>query len=289
MKIIDIDQWQAMGSEFRFNNHRIFYIDTKAPNKAALLLLHGFPTSSWDWHQLWPKLSTRYRLITLDLLGYGFSSKPVKYDYSFFEQADIVESLLEHCDIDEVQLLAHDYGDTVAQELLARDIADKKIRYTSNILLNGGIIFDAIQLSTIQKLLLSPFGPLVAKLMSYSKFKKQFSQICYVPRPEQELEFYWQQINLNNGRAVIPKLVNYIQERRQYQRRWVSAMEKHPSPLLFINGIEDPISGKKMVDSFSSRVPSKKVVELKEVGHYPQVEAPSQVLSIMENFWNGQN
>ena len=58
--------------------------------------------------------------------GFGFSDKPrglTPSPYSIYTYADVVESLLEHLDVSAVHVLAHDIGDTVAQELLARHIS----------------------------------------------------------------------------------------------------------------------------------------------------------------------
>ncbi|NXF13812.1 MEST protein, partial [Smithornis capensis] len=90
----------------------------------VVILLHGFPTSSYDWSKIWEGLTQRFhRVIALDFLGFGFSDKPRPHRYSILEQADIVEGLVRHLGLRQhrINLLSHDYGDTVAQELLHRD------------------------------------------------------------------------------------------------------------------------------------------------------------------------
>ncbi|HMG51998.1 MAG TPA: alpha/beta fold hydrolase, partial [Kofleriaceae bacterium] len=85
-------------------------------------MLHGFPTSSWDWRHVWDELARSYRVIALDYLGFGFSDKPSQGPYSVFAYADQAESVLARLGaVAHVHVLAHDLGDTVAQELLARD------------------------------------------------------------------------------------------------------------------------------------------------------------------------
>ena len=288
--MITTQQWHEKGKFFSFSQHQIFYVDShaedSATNKETLLLLHGFPTSSWDWHMLWPELIKKFRVVALDFIGYGFSDKPPKHNYSFFEQADIVESLLKSLSVSHFHILAHDYGDTVAQELLARDNPRTQNRIQSSLLLNGGIIYEAIELALIQRLLLSPIGSIVSRLMSYAKFKQNFDNICAVKRPEDELKSYWQLINHNAGVRVVHRLINYIRERKQHRDRWVTALQNTRGPLKFINGIEDPISGKKMVNSFRELVPSACVVELESIGHYPQAESPAEVLTHCCEFWD---
>lgn len=284
--MITTEEWLESGAFLSFKNHQVFFKDSLELDKPCLVLFHGFPTSSWDWFGLWPELVKEFRVICLDFLGYGFSDKPQNYEYSFFEQADIVEFLLSKLQIDQYHILAHDYGDTVAQEILARDNAREESRVLSTILLNGGIIYEAIDFAMIQRLLLSPIGFLVARLMNFKKFKRSFDDICAVKRPMEELENYWRLINHNQGVKVVHKLIRYILERKENRDRWVSALADCKNPLLFINGIEDPISGNLMVEHFQRLVPNGEVTRLNRIGHYPQAEAPLEVLNQARKFWD---
>ncbi len=88
----------------------------------ALILLHGFPSSSYDFRELMPLLGD-HALLTFDFLGFGLSDKPAGHDYSLFGQADLVEELVRrHLPERSVFLVAHDMGTSVATELMARDL-----------------------------------------------------------------------------------------------------------------------------------------------------------------------
>ncbi|KAF1371739.1 hypothetical protein PFLUV_G00271560 [Perca fluviatilis] len=83
----------------------------------VIILLHGFPTSSFDWNKIWEPLTQRFhRVVALDFLGFGFSDKLRPHRYSIFEQASVVEALVAHLGLSNqrVTLVSHDYGDTVA-------------------------------------------------------------------------------------------------------------------------------------------------------------------------------
>src|SRR3989338_8376229 len=86
---IALDAWRAQGRDFSFNGQPIRYWTAGDPAAEPLLLIHGFPTASWDWHYLWAPLAARYRLIACDMLGFGDSAKPRGHDYSLLEQADL--------------------------------------------------------------------------------------------------------------------------------------------------------------------------------------------------------
>ncbi len=76
-----LNQWQQQGKRISLLGQDIFYCTAGDPGKPALLLIHGFPTASWDWRYQWQALSENYFVITMDMLGFGFSGKPQNGDY----------------------------------------------------------------------------------------------------------------------------------------------------------------------------------------------------------------
>ena len=120
--MLSTKEWEKAGQYLTIKGHQIFVIDENSnaskdasQNKDTILLIHGFPTSSWDWVKIWPRFSSDYRLIAMDMLGFGLSDKPNPHDYSIHEQADIVEGIIQQLGLTHFHVLAHDYGDTVAQ------------------------------------------------------------------------------------------------------------------------------------------------------------------------------
>jgi len=283
---IPLREWRAQGQSFDFQGHSIRYWESgpsahaTAGQAEPLLLIHGFPTASWDWHYLWAPLAERYRVIACDMLGFGDSAKPRGHDYRLLEQADIQQALLAHLGIDQpVHLLAHDYGDSVAQELLARH-HEGRIQVGSCVFLNGGLFPETHRPVLVQKLLLSPLGPLIGRLFSRQKLADNFAKIFGpATRPsESELDDFWRLIATNDGPGVMHRQIRYIPERRQQRDRWVAAMQKGGVPLRVIDGAVDPISGAHMVARYRELIPEPDCVLLDGIGHYPQTEAPELVL-----------
>ena len=117
MTRITLDDWHRSGhTDLRFRGHRIYTRVQKAAGRPVLLLIHGFPTASWDWEAIWSDLAEDNTLIAADMIGFGFSDKPRDHRYCIAEQADLFEELLRSEDVTSYHCLAHDYGDTVAQE-----------------------------------------------------------------------------------------------------------------------------------------------------------------------------
>lgn len=89
---MDIQEWKRAGDTFSFKGHEIFYL--KKGSGPPLLLLHGFPTSSWDWDKLWVPLTDKFSVIAFDFIGFGFSDKPKDYHYNLMDQADIAIAIV---------------------------------------------------------------------------------------------------------------------------------------------------------------------------------------------------
>lgn len=279
---IALDDWKRGGRPFPWRGRRIFTRTAPREGSPALLLIHGFPTASWDWEALWPALSERYHLLTLDMLGFGLSDKPRGHAYSILEQADLYEDFLLSEGVRDYHVLAHDYGDTVAQELLARqrDAGDRP-SMKSLCFLNGGLFPEAHRPLLVQRLLLSPLGPLVARLNGPARFGRSMRAIFGrgTPPDAETLGGFWRLLTENDGLAALPGLIRYIPERRRHRERWVGAMRDAAVPLNLIDGGADPISGAHMAERYRELVPSPDVTLLPAIGHYPQVEAPAEVLA----------
>lgn len=277
---MELDAWRRDGRIFQHQGYEIFYRDDGAG--PALVCLHGFPSASWDWHRLWPALTARFRVVAPDMLGFGLSAKPRGHDYSLREQATLHEALLGALGIESAHVLAHDYGSSVAQELLARQ-GEGTAGFTlrSVCLLNGGIFPEMHRARLAQKLLLSPLGPLLGRLMNERSFSRSFAAIFgpHTLPSAADLHTVWRLNAYNDGPRVAHLVIRYIAERRRFRDRWVGALQHASVPLRFINGPEDPVSGRHMAERYRELVPHPDVVLLEGIGHYPQLEAPEAVLA----------
>lgn len=274
---------EAACFELSFRGHRL--AARRGGQGPALWLVHGFPTSSRDWRGVWPALAAGREVFALDMLGFGASDKPRGFGYSIAASADQWVALAEATGVREIAIVAHDYGDTVAQELLARQ-RDGALgfRITSVVFLNGGLFPEATRPLAIQRLVAGPLGPLLVRLTSERRFKASLQHICARPWPAGELEAAWQGLVRAGGKAVMPKLLGYIAERHARRERWVGALVQAGVPIALVNGVEDPISGRGIVACWRELLPLAPVVELDGVGHYPQVEAPERVAEALARY-----
>ncbi|MGB3464769.1 MAG: alpha/beta hydrolase, partial [Cyclobacteriaceae bacterium] len=211
------------------------------------------------------------------------------YRYTISRQADLYEWLARRLDIGEAHIFSHDYGDTVAQELLARH--ERTFTIKSVCLLNGGLFPESYHPRVIQRLLMSPIGALVSKLSTKRRLKKTFQNIFGpdTQPTDREIDHYWYLMTYNGGKAVIHRTIRYMKERSENADRWVRAIRQTRTPLRLIDGTHDPISGKQLVDRYRSLVNNPDVIALEGIGHYPHIEAPQMVLRHYFDFINNQS
>lgn len=250
------------------------------------MCLHGFPTSSWDFAPLWPELTARFDVIAPDLVGLGRSDKAAR-PITVGLQADVVLGLLEAEGVTEAHLFVHDLGDTVAQELLARQAEGASpVRWRSCLLLNGGLFPETHRPRLIQRLLASPVGPVVAWFSTERTFRRNLAA-TFGPHTQPDEAFLaggWTLLAADGGRAALPWLIRYMHERRTHRARWVGVLERPVVPTRFVNGALDPVSGRHAAERYRALVPDADVVLLEQLGHYPHVEDPPAVLAAFLDF-----
>jgi pimeloyl-ACP methyl ester carboxylesterase len=278
---MNLTDWKKSGDYFDYEDYPIFYHHEKNENE-TLLCLHGFPTASFDYHKIWNGLNKNFSLAAFDMIGYGFSAKPSDFNYTTFQQVDVLEALIEHLKIEKVHILAHDYGNTITQELLAR-AEENRLKFSIETIcfLNGALFPETHRPILAQKILISPIGFLFGRFITDAKFKKSLASVFgkNTQPTEDELNDFLELFKFNGGRRIAHKLIRYMLERTTYRNRWVGALENMKQPFRFINGLADPVSGAHLVKRFREVLPAQKdIIELESVGHFPHFEIPETVL-----------
>jgi pimeloyl-ACP methyl ester carboxylesterase len=103
--------------------HRLFFREAGDANAPVLVLLHGFPTSSYMFRRLIPALADRYHVIAPDHLGFGLSDAPAvsEFDYTFDALTDLTAALLRSLGIDRYAMYVQDYGAPIGWRLALRE------------------------------------------------------------------------------------------------------------------------------------------------------------------------
>ncbi len=293
------DAWEQRGGRIPLAGHEVFVIDidprraepgepgepggSGAERREPLLVIHGFPTSSFDFHLVADELARGRRVVLFDMVGYGLSAKP-DLAYTVDLQADVVVALTERLGLGKVSLLTHDYGDTVGGELLARQEEGRwPVEIVRRVITNGSIYMELAHLSAGQEFLLSlpdqrlgDDAPMDADTLA-GGLAATFSPSSSVLAAE--LAGSCELAARSAGLSLLPRTIRYIEERRRNQGRFTGAIEDHPSPLHIVWGADDPIAVVAMVDRLGRARPDAGVEVLDGVGHFPMIEAPDRFLA----------
>jgi pimeloyl-ACP methyl ester carboxylesterase len=269
-----IDECQTLISR---RGHRIAF--RRRGQGPVVLMLHGFPTWSYDYADIANDLARDHDVITLDFLGYGASDKPNPYEYSVAESSDTVEDLAAHLQLDSLRLVVHDYGGIVGQELIHRALAGQlPFTITSVVMLNSGIVYSAYRPTRMQKLLILPVvGKLLAGRVSAKRLRSALDAVRGSKLADAEFEDLWYGVSLDDGHTLAHLHIRYNAERAAHHIRWEKALADWDGPLLLVWGLEDPVSGRHVLEAATKVLPHAVVTELPGVGHYPQSEAPAAV------------
>jgi pimeloyl-ACP methyl ester carboxylesterase len=274
-----VREWQAAGRVERFRDRRIHAFDRPGAGP-PLLLLHGFPSSSFDWRGLLAAEPERAAL-AFDFLGFGLSDKPREHSYSLFWQADLTEELVRRRFGDRpVCVVAHDMGTSVATEVLARDLEGRLgFELAGALLFNGSIVLERASLSPAQRLLRSRLGGLFARLSNERVFRQQFGGLFSAAHPltDEEADDQWSLICHNGGRALGHRLIHYLDERERFAERWHGAIRDWDGRLSFAWGLEDPVATVAVLEALVDLRPAAPVQRLPGLGHYPQLEDPAAI------------
>ncbi len=274
-------EWRAAGRMEEIAGRGLFVYRREGVG-VPWLMLHGFPSSSYDWRRLL-ELRPQPPAIAFDCLGFGLSEKPPGFPYSLNWQADAAEAIVGGR---EVVVIAHDMGTSVATELMARDLrGELSFKIAGAVLFNGSILLHRASPTVGQRILRSRVGPLFAKLSSRRTFTAQFGRIFsdLHPLDPAEAEDQWALLAQANGHRRLPETISYMAERERYTDRWHGAIRDWPGSLQFAWGMEDPVATPFVLQGLRELRPQAAVSELQGVGHYPQLEVPDRLAEVIDS------
>lgn len=134
--------------------------------------------------------------------------------------------------------VAHDYGVSVVQELLARGVRPDRVAW-----LNGGVYPELHRPVEVQELLRSPHGAELAAALGADDLAGGLQQVCVLPLDALLVADLAAAAARREGLANLHLLMGYVDDRQVHRDRWVTAMEQVAVPYLFAWGVLDPVSG----------------------------------------------
>jgi pimeloyl-ACP methyl ester carboxylesterase len=270
--------WIAGGHTTALGTERIFYrVDGAGP---TLLFAHGFPTSSHDWAPIVERLAPTYRCVSFDFLGFGASTKP-RRPYSYPLQHEVMAAVVAAAGVTRAVLVAHDYAVTVGQDLLA-GAPRPPFALDGVVFLNGGLDPARHRARPIQRFLASRVGAVLGPPLLNRRTVLRALRAVLVRADRLPDDDVWASITSHDGLAIQPRLLHYIAERRGRRAALLGSLASATAPIAFVWGLDDPVSGRHVLDAIRPLVGTAPIRELPGIGHYPQLEAPDEVASFID-------
>jgi pimeloyl-ACP methyl ester carboxylesterase len=280
----EVAEWEALGRRIPVDGHAVWMCDL-APTGPALgdpvLVLHGFPSSSFDWrHVVGPWRAAGRRVVLFDFLGFGLSAKP-DLRYGIRLHADTAIAVARAAGLEQVVLVTHNMGDTVGGELLARDLeGGLPFSVTKRVLSNGSIYLEMAHLTDGQQLLLgaedAAFDMATLGIEPGPSFRRGLAETFAIAPSDAELDAQWELMAREQGYTLLTRTIRYIEDRRAEEARFTGAIETHPSPLAVVWGELDPVAVLPMTARLLDVRPDAVLTTLEGVGHYPMLEDPDR-------------
>ena len=265
-----------------------------------VFLVHGFPTSSYDYHKVAGEVLADPRVsevVAFDFPGFGLSSKPGagEFSYDLADQAEVFLAVAKTFGISRGGLVCHDMGDTICQEILAVWIERIESEHSPPpftplfaVFTNGGMVIELASFRLSQVLLRTRgVGTAFVQFVNYAVLSHQIRSITGPHMTEEDIECMWTSLMVNQGYATLPLSIDYINQRfARGSTRWLPALQtaisKHNLPVAFAWGkldkVAPPAIGESLIASLPPSIP---FTWIPDSGHFPMLETPQSLLHVI--------
>jgi haloalkane dehalogenase len=284
--------WRSLypfaSQELKIDGLRYHYLDEGSG--PVLLLSHGNPTWSFFWREIVTALRGEYRLIVVDHIGCGLSDKPspAQYPYRLARRAEDMNRLVEHLDLRDVTLVAHDWGGAIGMGAALLNTE----RYSRFVLMNTA----AFRAPTCPWKIRLCHIPVLGQIgvQGLNLFVKA-ALVEATAKPERMTPLvqagFAAPYDSWANRAAVYRFVQDIPLRPShpsYQtlldiENGLAQFRGHP--VCFIWGMKDWCFTPWFLEKFREFLPQAEVHKIEDAGHYVVQDSPEQVIEIMRGFF----
>ena len=258
------------------------YVDEGAGE--PLLFVHGTPSWSFEWRHVIRALCVSHRCVAPDLLGFGLSDRPRDFPYTPEAHAREIDAFVDTIGLRDFTLVVHDFGGPIALPLALerRGIVRRVVVLNSWMwsLATDPAMACAARLlgGRVGRLLyemvnLSPRLIMPAAYSDKKKLTREIHQQYLAPFPDR-----W-----SRGAVLWTLARSLLASGAHYEKLWARRDRLRDIPVLLIWGCRDPAFTPTSLARWREAVPHASVVEL-PVGHWPQEEAPDDVVKALRRF-----
>jgi pimeloyl-ACP methyl ester carboxylesterase len=279
---------------------KVFHAEFGDPEADAMVLVHGFPTSSIDWFDVVEPLSREHRVCLLDFPGYGFSDKPSGAAYGLAADAELLEHYLtDILGIGSVAVVAHDRGDSVALELLARCASGAgELELSHLVISNGNVFLPLSSLTEFQRLVLdASSAPQVLAVLTPEVLAAGMGASTFTPprTPEDPaIAALAHTFAYNDGVAVLHDTIQYLVERSENERKWLDALAAAPVATAIVWGLYDTVAPLRVASHVWERYVAttrggNEFWLLPAANHYLQHDQPDEFADVVLRFLHARS
>ena len=285
----DYFEWTSTTEDNNAAKVNVFYRTWGDESKPKLVLIHGFPNSSFDYYKMIPYLAGEYHIAALDFPGSGFSDKPLDgYNYMLAENAEIVDHFVrEVVGFDDFALFTHDRGVSIGLAFLGNYLDHPNPGYTVNyhFLSNSGMFLP-----------LANLVPFQLSLLDADAGERMIQARSAQPRRtegEPESLAFSDIFAFNQGNISLLYVGRYLLERQVNETRWLENLPRSPVPVAYLWGLTDNVNPIRIPnyvwDTYlNDRESESSFWILPTAGHYPQRDNPEEVAKIVRMALTGQ-
>jgi pimeloyl-ACP methyl ester carboxylesterase len=296
------DEWRSGGTEITWRSTTaanegaevtVFSRRCGTPGAPALVCVHGFPTASIDFFALTRELDSEFDIYLLDFPGYGLSDKPAApFVYSLYDDARLlVHAITKVWQLNEYTMLTHDRGTSVGMIALSMfDAEDGASPPADVILTNANIYLPLANLTGFQKALLDPtVSRSTARATSPEMLAAGMGATTFMPRRDvrdPEIAALAQCFAHNDGIAVLPDTIQYLNERAAGETNWLQALSTSDINTSLVWGLHDTVAPVRVASyvwqEFLRNKPGRnRYWILPSADHYLQCDAPAQLAQVV--------
>ena len=263
------------------------------PGAPALVLVHGFPTSSIDFFALARELGSEFDMFLLDFPGHGLSDKPPEpYVYSLYDDARLlVHAITQVWQLTEYRMLTHDRGSSVGMIALGMLAAEDPPALPVDVIFtNANIYLPLSNLTVWQTALLDPAtARATAAATTPETLAAGLGVTTFMPRrtPEDpEIAALAKCFAHNDGIRVMPDVIQYLHERAKGETGWLEALSKIPVNTTLVWGLHDNVAPLRVANQvwhtyLKDKPGRSRYWVLPTADHYLQCDAPGQLAQIV--------
>ena len=255
-----------------------------------VLLLHGWPQHWWSWRRLMPLLADRFRVLALDLRGFGWSEATPR-GYRKEELAEDVVGVLEALGIERVQLVGHDWGGVVGL-LVCLNHPERVERYVP---INTGHVWPTLPLRRIPK---QAGGFAYQAVLASPVVGRRVSASPRVLRGIFNLISTQSDAVLDEFQCYASRFAEPARARAVQQVYRTFALYEYPAwlrgrfrdrrlttPTLWLHGSEDPVITPGLFKDIGEHADDVRIEYLPDCGHFPPEEQPDLVAEHVRAFF----